>query len=86
MRGGGACTAGRGWQRAGWQGWQKAPQWEDGSGAKNAQNSMGMRTSKEACLSRGLAFSAVARSARDEKQEINWACGSKQTFGEQVCR
>lgn len=35
-------------------------------------------------VSRGLVFWVVARSNRDEKQENNWACGSKQTFGEQV--
>ena len=35
-------------------------------------------------VSRGLEFWVVARSNRDEKQESNWACGSKKTFGEQV--
>lgn len=31
-----------------------------------------------------LALWVVARSNRDEKQEANWACGSKENFGKQV--
>lgn len=35
-------------------------------------------------VSRGLVFWEVARSNRDERQETNWACSSKQTVEEQV--
>lgn len=69
-------------QRAGGEGWQR-----HSSGRMN----QGLNCSKQhrdkyiqGSVSTGLVFWEVARSNRDERQETNWACGSKQTFDEQV--